>query len=76
LAALLGDFVANVIRGATGSRMLSSIARYAVIVYAVFAAITQLGIAVELIAPTFLILLEAIALSSGYSVWYRRKGGS
>jgi small-conductance mechanosensitive channel len=63
LAALVGNFLASVVRGATGSEMLASIARYAVIVYAVFAAITQLGIAVELTAPTFLILLGAIALA-------------
>jgi small-conductance mechanosensitive channel len=63
LAALLGNFLASVVRGATGSEVLASIARYAVIVYAVFAAITQLGIAVELTAPTFLILLGAIALA-------------
>jgi small-conductance mechanosensitive channel len=63
LAALVGNFLASVVRGATGSEMLASIARYAVIVYAVFAAITQLGIAVELTAPTFLILLGAVALA-------------
>jgi hypothetical protein len=62
-AALLGNFLASVVRGATGSEMLASIARYAVLVYAVFAAITQLGIAVELMVPTFLILLGAIALA-------------
>jgi hypothetical protein len=33
-------------------------------VYAVFAALTQLGIAVELTAPTFLILLGAVALAA------------
>ncbi|MBV9453074.1 MAG: hypothetical protein JOZ19_02945 [Rubrobacter sp.] len=34
-----------------------------ILVYAVFAAITQLSIAIELTAPTFLILLGAIALA-------------
>ncbi len=37
--------------------------RYAAIVYAVFAALTQRGIAVELTAPTFLIALGAVALA-------------
>src|SRR5215207_1625438 len=64
LAALLGNFLAGVVRGATGSDLLASIARYAIIVYAVFAAITQLGIAVELTAPTFLIVLGAVALAA------------
>src|ERR687886_2614904 len=64
LAALLANFLSSVVRGATGSDLLASIARYAIIVYAVFAAITQLGIAVELTAPTFLILLGAVALAT------------
>ena len=64
LAALLANFLASVVRGATGSGILASIARYAIIVYAVFAALTQLGIAVELTAPTFLIVLGAVALAA------------
>jgi hypothetical protein len=43
---------------------LASIAQYAIVVYAVFAAITELGIAVELTAPTFLIVLGAAALAA------------
>src|SRR5919205_2054092 len=65
LAALLANFLAGIVRGATGSAILGSIARYAIIVYAVFAALTQLGIAVELTAPTFLIVLGAVALATG-----------
>jgi|SRR5215212_7275608 len=64
LAALLANFLSSIVRGATGSDLMASIARYAIIVYAVFAAITQLGIAVELTAPTFLILLGAVALAA------------
>ena len=64
LAALLANFLASVVRGATGSGILASIARYAIIVYAAFAALTQLGIAVELTAPTFLIVLGAVALAA------------
>ncbi len=64
LAALLANFVAGLVRGATGTDLLASVARYAIIVYAVFAAITQLGIAVELTAPTFLIVLGAVALAA------------
>src|ERR671933_62947 len=63
LAALLANFLAGIVRGATGSDVLASIARYAIIVYAVFAALTQLGIAVQLTANTFLILLAAVALA-------------
>ena len=51
-------------RGATGSDTLASIGRYAIIIYAVFAALTELGIAVQLTAPTFLIILGAIALAA------------
>ncbi len=61
LAALLANFVAGIVRGATGNEILGSVAQYGIIVFAVFAALTQLGIAPELIAPTFLILLSAVA---------------
>jgi small-conductance mechanosensitive channel len=64
LAALLANFISGIVRGATGSDVLSSIARYAIIVYAVFAALTQLGVAVQLTANTFLILLGAVALAA------------
>ncbi len=64
LAALLANFVSGVVRGATGSGILASVVQYAIIVYAVFAAITELGIAVQLTAPTFLILLGAVALAA------------
>ncbi len=64
LAALLANFLSSIVRGATGSDILASVARYAIIVYAVFAALTQLGIAVELTAPTFLIVLGAVALAA------------
>src|SRR5918998_934777 len=64
LAALLANFLAGIVRGATGSDLLSNIARYAIIIYAAFAAITQLGIAVQLTAPTFLIVLGAVALAA------------
>ena len=56
--------MSGIVRGATGSDLLASIARYAIIIYAVFAAVTQLGIAVELTAPTFLIVLGAVALAA------------
>src|ERR687890_724855 len=64
LAALLANFLAGIVRGATGSGLLGSIAQYAIIVYAVFAALTQLGIAVQLTANTFLIVLGAVALAA------------
>src|SRR5215210_8540123 len=41
LASLLANFLAGIIRGATGSGLLANVARYAIIVYAVFAAITE-----------------------------------
>jgi len=64
LAALLANFLSGIVRGATGSDLLASIARYAIIIYAVFAALTELGIAVQLTAPTFLIVLGAVALAA------------
>jgi small-conductance mechanosensitive channel len=64
LAALLANFLANIVRGATGSGIWASVVQYGVIIYAVFVALTQLGIAVTLTAPTFLILLGAVALAA------------
>ena len=64
LAGLLAQFVAGLVRGATGIDILGTIAQAAIIVYAVFAALTQLGIAVQLTAPTFLIVLGAVALAA------------
>src|ERR687892_228919 len=64
LAALLANFISGIVRGATGSDILASIAQYAIIVYAVFADLTQLGVAVQLTANTFLIVLGAVALAA------------
>ncbi len=65
LAALLANFLAGgIIRGATGSDILATAARVAIIVYAVFAALTQLGIAVQLTANTLLIVLGGVALAA------------
>lgn len=64
LAALLANFVAGIVRGATGSEILASVTRYGIIIYAVFAALTQLGIAVHLTSNTFLILLAGVALAA------------
>jgi small-conductance mechanosensitive channel len=64
LAGLLAQFVAGLVRGATGIDILGTVAQAAIIVYAVFAVLTQLGIAVQLTVPTFLILLGAVALAA------------
>jgi small-conductance mechanosensitive channel len=74
LAALLANFLAGVVRGATGSELLANIARYAIIVYAAFAAITELGIAVQLTAPTFLIILGALALGAAIAFGFGARG--
>ena len=63
LAALLANFISGIVRGATGSDILASVAQYAILVYAAFAVLTQLGIAVQLTANTFLIVLGAVALA-------------
>jgi hypothetical protein len=74
LAALLANFLAGVVRGATGSDLLSNVARYAIIVYAAFAAITELGVAVQLTAPTFLIVLGAVALAAAIAFGFGAQG--
>jgi small-conductance mechanosensitive channel len=74
LAALLANFLAGIVRGATGSELLANIARYAIIIYAAFAAITELGIAVQLTAPTFLIILGAVALAAAIAFGFGAQG--
>lgn len=65
LAALLANFVAGIVRGATDSGVLAGIAQYAILIYAAFAALTELGIAVHLTSNTFLIILAGAALAAG-----------
>jgi hypothetical protein len=74
LASLLANFVAGLVRGATGVDILGTVAQVAIIVYAVFAALTQLGIAVQLTAPTFLIVLGAVALAAAISFGFGAQG--
>jgi small-conductance mechanosensitive channel len=74
LAALLANFLASIVRGATGSDLLANVARYAIMVYAAFAAITELGIAVQLTAPTFLIILGAVALAAAIAFGFGAQG--
>lgn len=65
LAALFANFLAAIIRGATGNETLAKVGKYAVLVYAAFAALTQLGIAVQLTGNTLLIVLGGAALAMG-----------
>ena len=65
LAALFANFLAAIIRGATGNETLAKVGRYAILVYAAFAALTQLGIAVQLTGNTLLIVLGGAALAMG-----------
>src|SRR5215204_3199327 len=74
LASLLANFLSSIVRGATGSGILASVVQYAILVYAVFAAITELGIAVELTAPTFLIVLGAVALAAALAFGFGAQG--
>jgi small-conductance mechanosensitive channel len=74
LAALLANFLAGIVRGATNSDLLANIARYAIIIYAAFAAVTELGIAVQLTAPTFLIILGAVALAAAIAFGFGAQG--
>ena len=61
--ATIAAFLVGIVRGVTGSNVLASVARHALIVYTVFA-LTQFGKAVQLTANTFLILLGVIALAA------------
>lgn len=64
LAALFANFLAGVVRAATGSELLAKLTRGVILVYAAFVALTQLHIAQQLTGPTFLIILGAVALAA------------
>ena len=65
LAAVLANFAAALIRGATSNEIFAKAGRYTIIVYAAFAALTVLGIAVQLTANTLLVVLGGVALAFG-----------
>ncbi|WP_157182672.1 mechanosensitive ion channel family protein [Sciscionella marina] len=65
LAALLGRFLAGIVRGFTGSEVLAKATNTIILVYAVFVALVQLRIAQQLTGPTFLIVLGGVALAGG-----------
>ena len=73
LIIILANFVARLIRGVTGVDILATAARV-VIIYAVFAALMQLQIAVQLTAPTFLIILGAVALAAAIAFGFGAQG--
>ena len=71
VAALLANFVASIVRGATAEMgfstpgLIANIARYAIIVFAVVAAINQLGIAPTVVNTLFIGTVAAVALAFG-----------
>lgn len=74
LAALLGNFLSSIVRGATGSDILASVTRYLILIYAAFIALTELGIAASLTGGTFLILLGGLALAGGIAFGWGGRG--
>lgn len=74
LGVLLANFLAALIRGATRSDALAKVGRYATIVYAAFAALTQLGIAVQLTGSTVLIALGALGLAAAIAFGWGGRG--
>jgi small-conductance mechanosensitive channel len=71
VAALIANFVAGIVRGAAGEmqlgspELLANIARYAIISFAVIAAINQLGIAPTVVNTLLIGAVGAVALAVG-----------
>lgn len=65
LGMLFANFLAGIVRAASGSEGFARLTRYIVIVYVVFVALFQLHIAQALTGPTFLIILGGVALAGG-----------
>lgn len=74
IAAVLILVLAGLVRGATGIDVLGTVAQAAIMVYAIFAALTQRGIAVRLTAPTFLIVLGAVAVTIAFGRGHQTAG--
>jgi Conserved TM helix len=71
LGALIGKFVAGVVRASTSEMglgnpdLLAGAARYAVIAFAIVAAVDQLGIAETVVNTLFVMIIGALALAFG-----------
>lgn len=71
IGALIAQFVAGLVRGTTGqmgftnSNLLGSIAYYAIIVFAVIAAVDQLGIAQTVVNTLFTGLVATVVIATG-----------
>jgi hypothetical protein len=71
IGALIANFVAGLVRGATAQMgftnpgVLSAIARYAILIFAIVAAVDQLGIAETIINTLFIGAVATVALAAG-----------
>jgi hypothetical protein len=71
IGALIANFVAGLVRGATSQMgfanpdLLSAIARYAILVFVIVAAVDQLGIAETIVNTVFIGAVAAVALALG-----------
>lgn len=71
VGALIGRFVAGLVRGSTSEmglgnpELLAGVAQYAVIAFAVVAAVDQLGIAETVVSTLFVMVAGAVALAFG-----------
>jgi len=69
LGMIVGEFVRAIVLasagGVEGVPMLAKVSKAAVVVIAVFMALTQLGVAEELVTAAFTLILGAIALATG-----------
>jgi len=71
VAFLVGGFVYNVVKGSTraagvmSATLLATISRWAIILFGIFAALVQLGIATSLISTIFIGIVSALSLAAG-----------
>jgi len=71
VAFLVGGFAYNVVKGSTrtagvmSATLLATISRWAIILFGIFAALVQLGIATSLISTIFIGIVSAISLAAG-----------
>jgi hypothetical protein len=71
IAFLVGNFTYNVVKGSTkaagvmSATLLATISKWAIIIFAILAALIQLGIATSLVSTIFIGIVAALALASG-----------
>jgi hypothetical protein len=68
---LVGNFVSNIVKGSTraagvmSATLLATISKWSIIIFGIFAALIQLGVASSLVSTIFIGIVAMLALAGG-----------